>query len=42
MKIEKDNVNVIIKWLVIVKLYGTKPIKLLNKIKQKITVIKGK
>ena len=42
MKIEKDNVNVTIRWLVVVKLYGTKPIKLLNKTKVKITEIKGK
>lgn len=42
IKIENDKVNVTIKWLVIVKLYGTKPIKLLNKIKEKIIVIKGK
>lgn len=30
---EKDKKNVTIKWLVAVKLYGIKPIKLLNKIK---------
>ena len=42
IKIEKDNVNVTIRWLVVVKLYGTKPIKLLNRTKVKITEIKGK
>ena len=42
MKIENESVKVIIKWLVIVKLYGTNPIKLLNKINEKITVKKGK
>lgn len=42
MNIEKDKVKVIIRWLVVVKLYGTKPIKLLNKIKVKMTEIKGK
>ena len=42
MKIPNDKANVIIRWLVIVKLYGTNPIRLLNKIKEKITVIKGK
>ena len=42
IKIEKDKVNVTIRWLVAVKLYGIKPIKLLNKTKMKITEIKGK
>ena len=42
INIEKDNVNVIIIWLVVVKLYGINPIKLLNKIKINITEIKGK
>lgn len=41
-KIEKDKVKVIIRWLVVVKLYGINPIKLLNKTKVKITEIKGK
>lgn len=39
---ENDRVNVIIKWLVIVKLYGIKPIRLLNKIKENIIVMNGK
>ena len=39
---EKDKVKVIIRWLVVVKLYGISPIKLLNKTKVKITEIKGK
>ena len=39
---EKDKVKVIIKWLVVVKLYGINPIKLLNKTKVKITEMKGK
>lgn len=42
MNIEKDKVNVTIRWLVVVKLYGINPIKLLSKIKVKITEIKGK
>ena len=42
IKIEKDKVNVTIRWLVVVKLYGIKPIKLLNKTKIKIIEIKGK
>jgi hypothetical protein len=42
IKTEKDKKKVTIKWLVAVKLYGTKPIKLLNKIKLKRTEIKGK
>ena len=42
MNIDKDRENVIIKWLVMVKLYGIKPIKLANNIKVKITEIKGK
>jgi len=39
---EKDRVKVIIRWLVVVKLYGINPIKLLNKTKVKITEMKGK
>lgn len=31
----RDNVRVIVKWLVLVKIYGNKPIKLLNKINEK-------
>jgi len=42
INIEKDKVNVTTRWLVVVKLYGINPIKLLNKIKVKITEIKGK
>ena len=42
IKIEKDKVNVTIRWLVVVKLYGINPIKLLSKIKVKRTEIKGK
>ena len=42
MNIDKDKENVIIRWLVIVKLYGIKPLKLANNIKVKITEIKGK
>lgn len=42
MNIEKDKVNVTIRWLVVVKLYGINPIKLLSKIKVKITEMKGK
>ncbi len=42
INIEKDKVNVTIRWLVVVKLYGINPIKLLSKIKVKITEIKGK
>ena len=42
MNIDKDRENVIIKWLVMVKLYGIKPTKLANNIKVKITEIKGK
>ena len=37
INIEKDKVNVTIRWLVAVKLYGINPIKLLSKIKVKIT-----
>lgn len=40
--IEKDKVNVTIRWLVVVKLYGINPIKLLSRIKVKIREIKGK
>ena len=32
IKIEKDKVNVTIRWLVVVKLYGIKPITLLKRI----------
>lgn len=39
---ENDKVNVTIKWIVIVKLYGINPIKLLNKKKQNNTKINGK
>ena len=42
MNIEKDKVNVTIRWLVVVKLYGINPIKLLSKIKVKITEMIGK
>jgi hypothetical protein len=42
IKIEKDNVKVTIKWLVVVKLYGNKPIKLLKRIKLNSTEIIGK
>ena len=42
INIENDKVKVMIKWLVIVKLYGTNPIKLLNKINENIIVRKGK
>jgi hypothetical protein len=42
INIEKDKVNVTIRWLVVVKLYGISPIKLLNRIKVKRTEIKGK
>lgn len=42
IKIEKDSVNVTMRWLVVVKLYGISPIKLLSKIKVKITEMKGK
>jgi len=39
---DNDNVKVTIKWLVIVKLYGINPIKLLNKINVNRTEMKGK
>ena len=42
IKIEKDKVKVIIIWLVTVKLYGIKPLKLLNKINKKIIETYGK
>ena len=42
INIEKDKVSVTIRWLVVVKLYGISPIKLLSKIKVKRTEIKGK
>jgi len=42
IKIEKDKLNVTIRWLVVVKLYGINPIKLLNKTKVKTTEMKGK
>ena len=42
IKIERDRLNVTIRWLVAVKLYGINPIRLLNKTKVNTTEIKGK
>lgn len=42
IKTEKESVNVTIRWLVVVKLYGSKPIKLLKRIKLNKTEISGK
>jgi hypothetical protein len=42
IKIENDIKNVIINWLVIVKLYGTKPIKLHDAIDKNIIEMEGK
>jgi len=42
IKIERDKLNVTIRWLVVVKLYGINPIRLLNKTKVNTTEMKGK
>ena len=41
-KIENDKKNVKVIWLVVVKLYGTMPIKLFDRMNKKVVAMKGK